>query len=101
MEALGEIVVNIWEFSDDDKTLLLSYIEDDKLRDVTVKDMRKAIKLAAVELDYPNTKNIPINRIDTHSFRAGGGKCSTPCRIHRFANTKNWVMERGHFERIC
>ena len=49
-----------------------TYKDGDKLHDITDKDMRKAIKLAAVELDYPNKNNIPIDRVDTHSFRAGG-----------------------------
>ena len=70
--ALGETVINIRKFSSDSDTMLLTYMEKGKLKDVTDKDMRKAIKLAAAELDYPNTKNIPLERIDTHSFRAGG-----------------------------
>ena len=75
VEALGETVINIRTFSkkgEAGKVFLSTYKEGNKIRDITDKDMRKAIKLAAVELDYPNKNNIPIDRIDTHSFRAGG-----------------------------
>ena len=34
--------------------------------------MRVNIKWAGTELDYPGTKGIPIDRLDTHSMRSGG-----------------------------
>ena len=40
--------------------------------DVSDEDIRRNIKWAAAELDYPSTKGIPIERVDTHSFRSGG-----------------------------
>ena len=72
VKSVGEVVINIRKFSKDDNTLLSTYKEGGKVRDITDKDMRKAVKLAAAELDYPNEHNIPLDRIDTHSFRAGG-----------------------------
>ena len=36
------------------------------------KDISSALKFAAAKLDYPNERIIPIDRIDTHSLRAGG-----------------------------
>ena len=39
--------------------------------DVSDKDIRVALKLAAGELDYPS-RGIPVDRIDTHSLRCGG-----------------------------
>jgi hypothetical protein len=40
--------------------------------DVTAENINRALKSAAVELQYPTTKGIPIDRINTHSFRSGG-----------------------------
>ena len=39
--------------------------------EVSDKDIRVAIKLAAAELDYPS-RGIPVDRVDTHSLRCGG-----------------------------
>ena len=43
-----------------------------KSKNVTDKDMRKGIKMAAAALAYPANKGINIDQVDTHSFRAGG-----------------------------
>ena len=53
-------------------TFLSAYWVDGVRRDVTDKDIRNALKWAATHLDYPGTKGIPIDRIDTHSLRMGG-----------------------------
>ena len=55
--SLEETVINIHKFSKDEDTLLSTYMEESKLKDITDKDMRKTIKLATAELDYPNMKN--------------------------------------------
>jgi len=39
---------------------------------VTAEHMSRAIKLAATMLQYPHKKGIPIDLINTHSFRSGG-----------------------------
>jgi hypothetical protein len=39
---------------------------------VTNKDVRKALKAAAIVLDYPAMKGIPIDRINTHSPQSRG-----------------------------
>lgn len=39
--------------------------------DVSDKDVRRNIKWAAAELDYPS-RVIPSDRVDTHSYRGGG-----------------------------
>ena len=39
--------------------------------DVTEHKIRFAVKFAATSLRYPD-RGIPINRVDTHSFRSGG-----------------------------
>jgi hypothetical protein len=40
--------------------------------DITNEDVSKALKAAAMVLEYPTAKGIPIDRIDTHSLRSGG-----------------------------
>ena len=35
-------------------------------------NISRALKLAAVELQYQTNKGIPIDRINTHSLRSGG-----------------------------
>ena len=40
--------------------------------DITNQDISGALKMAVTFLDYPTTKGIPSNGIDTHSLRSGG-----------------------------
>ncbi len=40
--------------------------------DVTAENISRALKSAAVELQYCANKRIPISRINTHSLRSGG-----------------------------
>lgn len=39
---------------------------------MTDKDISAALKVAAAALDYPNSRGIPLDSIDTHSLRIGG-----------------------------
>ena len=51
----------------------LSTVSEDGVKfDVRDNDIRAAIKKAATMLDYPSSRGIPIDRIDTHSLRIGG-----------------------------
>jgi hypothetical protein len=55
------------------KTFLAAYYDDKgKCKDITNKDVSKALKVATMALDYPTAKGIPIDRIDTHSLWSGG-----------------------------
>jgi hypothetical protein len=55
------------------KTVLLAYFDKAGQHfDITNQTISAALKLAGTFLDYPTTKGIPINRIDTHSLRSGG-----------------------------
>jgi hypothetical protein len=55
------------------KTYLSAYWDDDGTRrDVTDKDISEGLKLADSVLEYPETRGIPIERVDTHSLRGGG-----------------------------
>ena len=58
---------NNWE------TPIHAYWDDEGCRkDVTDNNIRSALKSAATELEYPSTRGIPIDRVDTHSLRGGG-----------------------------
>ena len=54
------------------KTKLSAYWENNKKCQLNDEDMRRNLKWAATQLDYPGTKGIPIELIDTHSLRCGG-----------------------------
>ena len=53
-------------------TYLSAYWEGGLRFDVTAEDMSVALKQGATALEYPVTKGIPIDRINTHSLRSGG-----------------------------
>ena len=53
-------------------TFLSTYWMDGVRLDVTAENISRALKSAAAELQYPTTKGIPIERINTHSLRSGG-----------------------------
>ena len=51
------------------KTFLSAYYDDKGQHgDITNKDVSKALKAAAMVLEYPTAKGILIDRIDTHSL---------------------------------
>ena len=53
-------------------TFMSAYFDEGVRHDVSDKDMREALKWAAMELKYPEEKGIPVERVDTHSLRMGG-----------------------------
>jgi len=73
VRALGRVYCHIRKHTSDPKTYLSAYFEEDGVRrDITDDDIRKAVKLAAIALNYPANKGIPVEHVDTHSLRAGG-----------------------------
>jgi hypothetical protein len=72
VQALGQRVAHIRQHAPQPDTLLSAFFVGTRRFDVTDKDMRLSIKKAATILQYPANKMIPIERIDTHSFRSGG-----------------------------
>ena len=51
---------------------LSTYFERGVRKHVTQEDISRGLKMAATMLNYPSEKNIPIDRVDTHSLRGGG-----------------------------
>ena len=73
IRALGRRVIHILNNGGTGSTWLSAYWEKgESRRDITDKDMRTGIKMAAQVLDYPGQKGISIDRVDTHSLRIGG-----------------------------
>jgi len=72
VRALGRRVCYIRQQSKSMKCFLSAYWLDGKQLDINDNDIRDNLKWAATMLDYPSTKGIPIDRIDTHSLRCGG-----------------------------
>jgi hypothetical protein len=74
------------------KTFLLVYYDDKgKRKDITNKDVSKALKVAAMALDYLTAKGIPINKICTHSLRSGG---ANTLLLAGYSDTQIQKMER-------
>jgi hypothetical protein len=73
VRALGRCYIHIRDNSNGNWNAYLSSVFDKGVKtDVRDRDIRAAIKKAAAMLDYPSSRGIPINRIDTHSLRIGG-----------------------------
>ena len=73
VRALGRRYCHIRKHTSDPTTYLsASFDEKGRRYDITDDDIRAALKLAGVALNYPTLRGIPIDRIDTHSLRAGG-----------------------------
>ena len=75
VRALGRRYLHIRAHTNDDTTLLSAYFENGIRKDVSDQDIRDGLKRAGAALNYPQTRGIPIDRIDTHSLRIGGA-CS-------------------------
>ena len=71
VKSLARRVAHIWVHTSYGTTLLCAYWDSVGRVDVTDRDMRFHMKFAAEKLGYPY-RNIPIDRIDTHSNRSGG-----------------------------
>ena len=73
VRALGRRVLHIRTHANGDEAVFLSAVYNNAVRsDISDKDIRAALKLAAAALEYPFTRGIPVERVDTHSLRIGG-----------------------------
>ena len=70
LKALARQVAPIQVHTSDGTTILCAYWDSVGRGDVTDRDMICHIKFAAQKLSYPS-RNIPLDRIDTHSNQAG------------------------------
>ena len=65
-------VNDITSFTTDRTEWLSAYQDGGRVQHVIAGDISSALKFAAAKLDYPGNCIIPLDRIDTHSLRAGG-----------------------------
>jgi hypothetical protein len=72
VKALARRYVHIRANTSDQSTYLSVVFEDGVRTDVLAKDVSAGLKMAAAALDYPASRGIPIDRIDTHSLRICG-----------------------------
>jgi hypothetical protein len=73
VRALGRRIIHIRTHAKGDEAVFLSAVYNSAGRgDISDKDIRAALKMAAAALEYPLTRGIPVERVDTHSLRIGG-----------------------------
>ena len=72
VKALARRVLHLRDHSSTRQTFLSTFYHKGSRFDVCGEDVSKSLKLAATILQYPSTRGIPIDRIDTHSLRSGG-----------------------------
>jgi hypothetical protein len=77
VRALGRQYLHLRMHGASATTFLSTYWMDGVCLDVTAENISRASKLAAAKLQYPTTKGIPIERINTHSLRSGGANALT------------------------
>jgi len=78
VRALGRRIVEIRQHTTNMSTNLSAFWTHGKRSDVTDVHIRQSLKWAAEQLKYPE-RGIPIERIDTHSLRAGGANALHLC----------------------
>ncbi len=72
VRALARQTLHLRDHNAGRKTLLSAFFHKGTRYNICGKDVSKGLKLAATILQYPSTRGIPIDRIDTHSLRSGG-----------------------------
>jgi hypothetical protein len=72
IRALGRRVVHLRKHGAPSSSFLSTFYHRGKRGDVVGEDISKALKMAATLLEYPETRGIPIELVDTHSLRCGG-----------------------------
>jgi hypothetical protein len=77
----------------DTKTFLSAHYNDKgQHSDITNKDVSKALKAAAMILDYPTAKGILVDHIDTHSLQSGGANALS---LAGYSDIQSQKMGRG------
>ena len=71
VKALARRVTHVRLHTSDGTKRFCAYLDSVGRGDVTDRDIIFHMKFAAAKLGYP-TRNIPLDRIDTHSNQAGG-----------------------------
>jgi len=72
VHALGCQFAHLHKHHATGKTFICAYWMDDTEYNVTTENISAAVKWAAAALSYLTYKEIPVDRVDTHSLRIGG-----------------------------
>jgi hypothetical protein len=92
VRALGRRYLHLRQHGLTKQTFLSTYFDEANIRnDINNEDITAALKRAARVLNYPLTRGIPIDRIDTHSLRSGGANALS---LAGFSDTQIQKMGR-------
>ena len=72
IRVLGRRVVHLRQHGASKSSFLSTFYHKGKRYDVVGEYISKALKMKATLLEYPETRGIPIELVDTHSLRCGG-----------------------------
>jgi hypothetical protein len=95
VRALARWVIHVQTHNAKDRDYLLTYFVNGKRSNITVEDISRHLKIAAGIPDYPTRKGIPVDWVDTHSLRGGGGNCPCTVRVLRYTNSEDGTVARG------
>ena len=91
IRALGRRIVHLRRHNASKSSFLSNFYHEGKTCDVIGEDISKGLKMAATLLEYPETRGIPIELIDTHSLRCGGANALA---LSGFSDTQIQKMRR-------
>jgi hypothetical protein len=91
IRALGRRILHLRRHRASKSSFLSTFYHEGKTGDVTGEDISKGLKMAATLLEYPETRGIPIELIDTHSLRCGGANALA---LSGFSDTQIQKMGR-------
>ncbi len=72
IRALGRRVLHLCQHKAAKSCFLSTFYHEGKKYDVIGEDISKGLKMVVTLLEYPETRGIPIELIDTHSLQCGG-----------------------------
>ena len=65
-----------------------------KRKDLNADNMSAALKFATAAFNYPSLKGIPIDIVDTHSFRSGGANALS-LAVYNDRDIQKWEDGEG------
>ena len=89
VRSLARRYIHIRRHSKSENAMICSYWDEMGRAGVTDRDISFAVKFAAAMLDYPK-RGIPVDRVDTHSLRAGGA-----CVMKLAGYKDSTIIKRG------
>ena len=91
VRSLARRYIHIKKHSASGNAMICSYWDEMGKADVTDRDISFAVKFASAMLDYPE-RGIPVERVDTHSLRAGGA-----CALKLAGYRDSTIIKQGRW----